>query len=111
MLVPVSCRGVGTPCADNSTQVIAETKVPSLLPKIIATGFKAIHLIYFFTAGEDEVCARVWTVAGVEGTSSLHVLEAVEQKSKISLDVKSAHPAEMYLKTELSALSLHKPVL
>ena len=28
---------------------------PSALPKIITTGFRAIHLIYFFTAGAGEV--------------------------------------------------------
>jgi ribosome-binding ATPase YchF (GTP1/OBG family) len=27
----------------------------SMIPKIIKTGFSAIHLIYFFTAGPDEV--------------------------------------------------------
>ena len=27
----------------------------SMIPKIIKTGFAAIHLIYFFTAGPDEV--------------------------------------------------------
>ena len=32
----------------------------SALPKIITTGFKAIHLIYFFTAGEDEV--KCWQI-------------------------------------------------
>jgi obg-like ATPase 1 len=26
-----------------------------MIPKIIKTGFAAIHLIYFFTAGPDEV--------------------------------------------------------
>ncbi|KAJ3127487.1 hypothetical protein HK098_006265 [Nowakowskiella sp. JEL0407] len=32
----------------------------SALPKIITTGYKALNLIYFFTAGEKEV--RAWTV-------------------------------------------------
>ena len=32
----------------------------SALPKIIKTGFAAIQLIYFFTAGEDEV--KCWTL-------------------------------------------------
>ncbi len=30
------------------------------LPKIITTGFKSIQLIYFFTAGEDEV--KCWQI-------------------------------------------------
>nr|VZI43137.1 unnamed protein product [Spirometra erinaceieuropaei] len=34
--------------------------VTSALPKIIQTGYKTLQLIYFFTAGEDEV--RAWTI-------------------------------------------------
>ena len=34
--------------------------VVSQLSKIITTGFKAIRLIYFFTAGEDEV--KCWQI-------------------------------------------------
>ena len=32
----------------------------SVLPKIIKTGFSTIHLIYFFTAGPDEV--KAWCI-------------------------------------------------
>jgi ribosome-binding ATPase YchF (GTP1/OBG family) len=32
----------------------------SALPKIITTGFRSIHLIYFFTAGADEV--KCWQI-------------------------------------------------
>lgn len=32
----------------------------SALEKIIVTGYKALQLIYFFTAGKDEV--RAWTI-------------------------------------------------
>ena len=32
----------------------------SALPKIITTGFRSVQLIYFFTAGEDEV--KCWQV-------------------------------------------------
>ncbi|CAG9461589.1 unnamed protein product [Pedinophyceae sp. YPF-701] len=34
--------------------------VTSMLPKIIKTGFQALKLIYFFTAGPDEV--KCWTI-------------------------------------------------
>eukprot|EP01023_Acetabularia_acetabulum_P019621 TRINITY_DN2000_c0_g1_i1.p1 TRINITY_DN2000_c0_g1~~TRINITY_DN2000_c0_g1_i1.p1 ORF type:complete len:390 (-),score=67.99 TRINITY_DN2000_c0_g1_i1:303-1472(-) len=37
-----------------------ETGTTSQLNKIITTGFRAIHLIYFFTAGEDEV--KCWQI-------------------------------------------------
>ena len=34
--------------------------VSSALSKIITTGFKALQLQYFFTAGKDEV--KAWTI-------------------------------------------------
>lgn len=39
---------------------IEEQKCPSSLDKIITSGFKALQLEYFFTAGPDEV--RAWVV-------------------------------------------------
>jgi len=33
----------------------------SVLPKIITTGYSALNLCYYFTAGEKEV--RAWTIA------------------------------------------------
>lgn len=38
----------------------------SMLPKIIKTGYQALDLIYFFTAGHDEV--KCWTIR--EGTKA-----------------------------------------
>ncbi|KAI8462511.1 MAG: P-loop containing nucleoside triphosphate hydrolase protein [Monoraphidium minutum] len=48
--------------ADEAAQkaYAAEHGAVSALPKIITTGFKAIHLIYFFTAGADEV--KCWQI-------------------------------------------------
>lgn len=37
-----------------------EIPAKSALPKIIVTGYHALQLQYFFTAGEDEV--RAWTI-------------------------------------------------
>lgn len=37
-----------------------ETKCHSVLDKIIVTGYKALQLEYFFTAGPDEV--KAWTI-------------------------------------------------
>ena len=45
---------------DEKAKAEKEAGVPSALSKIITTGFKAIHLIYFFTAGEDEV--KCWQI-------------------------------------------------
>merc|ERR1711991_604049 len=39
---------------------LEENKTRSQISKIITTGFNAINLIYFFTAGPDEV--RCWTI-------------------------------------------------
>lgn len=39
---------------------IVETKCASALDKIIVTGYKALQLEYFFTAGADEV--KAWTI-------------------------------------------------
>merc|ERR1711872_561170 len=37
-----------------------ENKVQTILPKIIKSGFSALRLQYFFTAGKDEV--KAWTI-------------------------------------------------
>ena len=42
------------------TRATMQNEVVSMLPKIITAGFKAIRLIYFFTAGEDEV--KCWQI-------------------------------------------------
>lgn len=39
---------------------VEETKCAGVLDKIIVTGYKALQLEYFFTAGEDEV--KAWTI-------------------------------------------------
>ena len=41
-------------------QGLPQNELQSALPKIITTGFKHIQLIYFFTAGEDEV--KCWQI-------------------------------------------------
>lgn len=45
---------------DEAEKYCKENDVTSSLSKIIKTGFAAIHLIYFFTAGEDEV--KAWQI-------------------------------------------------
>jgi len=39
---------------------LAETGTKSMLPRIIKAGYEALDLIYFFTAGKDEV--KAWTI-------------------------------------------------
>ncbi len=45
---------------DEAAVYSKENEVPSVLPKIIKTAFANVHLIYFFTAGPDEV--RGWCI-------------------------------------------------
>ena len=51
---------VDMPDDERATFLAANAGSESALPKIIKTGFAAIQLIYFFTAGEDEV--KCWTL-------------------------------------------------
>ncbi|WRX27157.1 GTP binding domain - like 10 [Theobroma cacao] len=46
--------------SEEAAKYCEENKLQSALPKIIKTGFSAINLIYFFTAGADEV--KCWQI-------------------------------------------------
>lgn len=46
--------------SDEAAVYCKENQLQSALPKIIKTGFSAINLIYFFTAGPDEV--KCWQI-------------------------------------------------
>ncbi|CAN6195880.1 unnamed protein product [Urochloa humidicola] len=62
-ILPFSCafeqKLVDMP-EDEAAKYYAENQITSMIPKIIKTGFAAIHLIYFFTAGPDEV--KCWQI-------------------------------------------------
>jgi len=49
---------------EEETKATPEPPATSMISKIILTGFKSLKLIYYFTAGVDEV--RCWTIR--EGT-------------------------------------------
>ncbi|KAL9252525.1 Obg-like ATPase 1-like protein [Drosera capensis] len=53
-------RNLAEMTVDEAEKYCEENKVQSALPKIIKTGFSAINLIYFFTAGPDEV--KCWQI-------------------------------------------------
>ncbi|CAI9760065.1 unnamed protein product [Fraxinus pennsylvanica] len=62
-IIPFSCaleRNLADMPPDEAGKYCEENKVQSALPKIIKTGFSAINLIYFFTAGPDEV--KCWQI-------------------------------------------------
>ena len=45
---------------EEKEQYCKEHNIVSAMPKIILSGYSALHLIHFFTAGPDEV--RCWTI-------------------------------------------------
>ncbi|XP_010538270.1 PREDICTED: obg-like ATPase 1 [Tarenaya hassleriana] len=53
-------RNLADMLPDEAAKYCEENTVQSVLPKIIKTGFSAINLIYFFTAGPDEV--KCWQI-------------------------------------------------
>ncbi|KAI3764248.1 hypothetical protein L2E82_14254 [Cichorium intybus] len=62
-IIPFSCaleRNLADLADDEAAKYCEENKIQSALPKIIKTGFAAINLIYFFTAGPDEV--KCWQI-------------------------------------------------
>lgn len=77
-LIPFSCdlesRLSLLPSNADREALLKELGTTSVLPKIVVTGYKALQLIYFFTAGEDEV--RAWTirVRGSPAPSQGHAL-------------------------------------
>ncbi|KAI3739593.1 hypothetical protein L2E82_30002 [Cichorium intybus] len=62
-IIPFSCaleRNLADMPQNEAVKYCEDNKVQSALPKIIKTGFSAINLIYFFTAGIDEV--KCWQI-------------------------------------------------
>ena len=67
--------------------VLLQNEVQSALPKIITNGFKAIQLIYFFTAGEDEV--KCWQIR--KGTKAPQACPSCQSRVN-TLSGTSGHP-------------------
>ncbi len=53
------CELQDTP-EDQKAQFQVDSEMTTVLPKIVKTAFSTIHLIYFFTAGSDEV--KAWCI-------------------------------------------------
>lgn len=63
-----------------------EHKAQSALPKIIKIGFKTLNLIYFFTAGSDEV--KAWTVTrGYKAPQAAGTIHTDFEKGFICADI------------------------
>ena len=63
-MIPFSCSMESSvaalPSEADKENQLKELGASSALPKIIKTGYEALQLVYFFTAGADEV--RAWTI-------------------------------------------------
>jgi len=70
---------------DEERKAFKEKKIESQLPKIITTGYHALHLIHYFTVGPDEV--RAWTVReGIPAPAAAGVIHTDFEKFYISAD-------------------------
>ena len=57
-----------------------------MLQRIIKTGYKALDLVYFFTAGEDEV--RAWTIkTGTKTPQAAGVIHTDFEKGFICAEI------------------------
>lgn len=75
-------------CKDDEEKkaFLEEHKVPSMLPKIIQSGYKALGLMNFFTTGSDEV--RAWTTrVGVKAPGAAGVIHGDFEKFFINAEV------------------------
>jgi obg-like ATPase 1 len=71
---------------DEKEAYCKEAGATSALPKIIVTGFKAVHLIYFFTAGPDEV--RCWQIRkGVKAPQAAGTIHTDFEKGFVCAEV------------------------
>ncbi|KAL3625335.1 Obg-like ATPase 1 [Castilleja foliolosa] len=78
-VIPFSCAleiNIADLSQDEAEKYCVENNVESCLPKIIKTGFASINLVYFFTAGPDEV--KCWKIP--RQTKALQAAGAVHTK-------------------------------
>jgi len=67
-------------------KIIEENKAESAMGKIITTGFQSLDLIYYFTAGEDEV--KCWTIRkGTKAPGAAGVIHTDFERGFISAEV------------------------
>ncbi|KAI8388699.1 GTP-binding protein YchF [Radiomyces spectabilis] len=59
LIIPLSVA-FEAKAAEEGADYLAQTGVASQLPRVILGGYKGLHLIHYFTCGEQEV--RAWTV-------------------------------------------------
>jgi len=71
---------------EEKEKITKETGAVSALPKLIKTGYHALNLIHFFTAGEDEV--KCWTVrSGTKAPGGAGTIHTDFERGFISAEV------------------------
>ncbi|KAF7721403.1 hypothetical protein EC973_004733 [Apophysomyces ossiformis] len=72
--------------AEESKAYLNELGVESQLPRVILAGYKALHLIHYFTCGQQEV--RAWTVRNTsKAPQAAGVIHSDFERGFISADV------------------------
>jgi len=80
---------------EDKKKFLTESKVPSMLPKIITQGYKALNLIHFFTTGVDEV--RCWSIqAGTKAPQAAGVIHTDFEKGFICAETYNYEDFKQY---------------
>ncbi|KAL1914319.1 uncharacterized protein VTP21DRAFT_9012 [Calcarisporiella thermophila] len=91
LLVPFSANlelRISTMSPEEKEETLKELGTASVLPKIIVAGYQSLQLIYYFTAGEDEV--RAWTIRKLtKAPAAAGVIHTDFQRGFICADVMS----------------------
>jgi obg-like ATPase 1 len=78
----------GSPDRQARDKVASELGAPTMIQKIVTTGYKALQLIHYFTAGEDEV--KCWTIReGTKAPGAAGVIHTDFEKGFICAEVQS----------------------
>lgn len=81
-------KTAGSPDKDARDKTAAELGAPTMIHKIVNTGYKALNLIHYFTAGEDEV--KCWTIReGTKAPGAAGVIHTDFEKGFICAEVQS----------------------
>ena len=81
-------KTAGSPDKDARDKTAAELGAPTMIHKIVNTGYKALNLIHYFTAGEDEV--KYWTIReGTKAPGAAGVIHTDFEKGFICAEVQS----------------------
>jgi len=90
LVIPFSVRFEETlasqPTPDAKKAFLAEAKVPSMLSRIITSGYKTLGLQRYFTTGADEVAA--WTIkTGLNARQAAGIIHTDFEKTFVKAEI------------------------